>query len=79
MKQYKLKSREFVTQFWEKLGITVTENYLTENEFKIFTYTTEEIMESGHSFRYISSKCKSNDRWIIPIECLQEIYTLKII
>lgn len=79
MKQYKLKSREFVTQFWEKLGIFVTDNYWTENEFKIFTYTTEEIVESGYNFRCIYNKCLSNGRWIIPIECLQDIYTLKII
>ena len=78
MKQYKLKSREFVTQFFGKRGISVTDDYWTENEFKIFTYTTEEIVESGH-VQCIYNKCLSGDKWIIPIECLQEIYTLKII
>ena len=78
MKQYKLKSREFVTQFWGKLGMTVVEDYFIENEFKIFTYTTEEIVESGH-VQCIYSERKIDDYYVIPIECLQEIYTLKII
>ena len=79
MKQYKLKSREFVTQFWGKLGMTVVEDYFIENEFKIFTYTIEEIHKSRYNFQCIYNKCLSGDKWIIPIECLQEIYTLKII
>lgn len=79
MKKYKLKSREFITQFWGKLGVDVTEDYFIENEFKIFTYTTEEITNIKHVGLCVLNTCLKGGNWIIPIECLQDVYNLKIL
>lgn len=79
MKKYKLKSREFITQFWEKLGVDMTEDYFIENEFKIFTYTTEEIINIKPIGLCVLNTCLNGGNWIIPIECLQAVYKLKIL
>lgn len=80
MKKYKLKSKQFVTQFWHNHKIKIQDEYYKENCDKIFTYN-DKIISEVYGFEKINSYIDDGTSWIIPIDCLQEInpITFKLI